>query len=52
MEKKWRRACAAADRTGVPFYILYQQCLKYQAEFFIEYIALDLLMDDNEVVVF
>ena len=47
-KKMARRACAAADRTGhAILHTLYQQCLKYQAEFFIEYIALDLLMDDN-----
>ena len=43
-----RRACAAADRTGhAILHTLYQQCLKHQAEFFVEYIVLDLLMDDN-----
>ena len=47
-----RRACAAADRTGhAILHTLYQQCLKYKAEFFIEYFALDLLMDDEGVVV-
>ena len=47
-KKMARRACAAADRTGhAILHTLYQQCLKYQAEFFVEYIALDLLMDDN-----
>jgi succinate dehydrogenase / fumarate reductase flavoprotein subunit len=45
-----RRACAAADRTGhAILHTLYQQCLKHQAEFFIEYYALDLLMDENGV---
>ena len=45
-----RRACAAADRTGhAILHTLYQQCLKHQAEFFIEYFALDLLMDDEGV---
>ena len=43
-----RRGCAAADRTGhAILHTLYQQCLKYKAEFFIEYFALDLLMDDE-----
>ncbi len=43
-----RRACAAADRTGhAILHTLYQQCLKHDAEFFIEYYALDLLMDKN-----
>ncbi len=41
-----RRACAAADRTGhAILHTLYQQCLKHKAEFFSEYIALDLLQD-------
>ncbi len=43
-----RRACAAADRTGhAILHTLYQQCLKHDAEFFVEYFALDLLMDEN-----
>ena len=43
-----RRACAAADRTGhAILHTLYQQCLKYQAEFHIEYFVLDLLMTDD-----
>jgi succinate dehydrogenase / fumarate reductase flavoprotein subunit len=42
------RTCAAADRTGhAILHTLYQQCLKHNTEFFIEYIALDLLMDDD-----
>ena len=45
-----RRACAAADRTGhAILHTLYQQCIKHQAEFFVEYFALDLLMDDEGV---
>ena len=40
------RACAAADRTGhAILHTLYQQCLKYDAKFFIEYFAIDLIMD-------
>jgi succinate dehydrogenase / fumarate reductase flavoprotein subunit len=40
------RACAAADRTGhAMLHTLYQQCLKHEAEFFIEYFAIDLIMD-------
>ncbi|MEA4839091.1 MAG: succinate dehydrogenase flavoprotein subunit [Rhodospirillaceae bacterium] len=40
------RACAAADRTGhAILHTLYQQCLKHKAEFFVEYVALDLIMD-------
>ena len=40
------RACAAADRTGhAILHTLYQQSLKHDVEFFIEYFALDLIMD-------
>jgi succinate dehydrogenase / fumarate reductase flavoprotein subunit len=43
-----KRACAAADRTGhAMIHTLYQQCLKRQAEFFVEYFSLDLLMDEE-----
>ncbi|HZB93339.1 MAG TPA: succinate dehydrogenase flavoprotein subunit [Stellaceae bacterium] len=43
-----KRACAAADRTGhAIIHTLYQQSLKHNAEFFVEYFALDLLMDDE-----
>ncbi|TAN44994.1 MAG: FAD-binding protein, partial [Rhodospirillales bacterium] len=43
-----QRACAAADRTGhAILHTLYQQCLKHNAEFFVEYFALDLIMDDE-----
>ncbi|MDA0240780.1 MAG: succinate dehydrogenase flavoprotein subunit [Proteobacteria bacterium] len=42
------RACAAADRTGhAILHTLYQQCLKHEAEFFVEYFALDMIMDDD-----
>ena len=42
------RACAAADRTGhAIIHTLYQQCLRNQAEFFVEYFALDLIMDEE-----
>jgi succinate dehydrogenase / fumarate reductase, flavoprotein subunit len=42
------RACAAADRTGhAILHTLYQQSLKHKAEFFSEYFALDLIMDDD-----
>lgn len=41
-----QRTCAAADRTGhAILHALYQQSLKHQAEFFIEYFALDLIME-------
>ena len=43
-----QRTCAAADRTGhAILHTLYQQSLRHDAEFFIEYFALDLLMDDD-----
>ena len=42
------RACAAADRTGhAILHTLYQQCMKHNAEFFIEYFAIDLIMGDD-----
>ncbi len=42
------RACAAADRTGhAILHTLYQQSLKHEVEFFIEYFALDLIMDED-----
>jgi succinate dehydrogenase / fumarate reductase flavoprotein subunit len=41
-----QRTCAAADRTGhAMLHTLYQQSLKYDADFFIEYFAIDLIMD-------
>ena len=43
------RTCAAADRTGhAMLHTLYQQSIKHQAEFFIEYFAFDLIMEDGE----
>ncbi|NYZ14970.1 succinate dehydrogenase flavoprotein subunit [Azospirillum sp. RWY-5-1] len=45
-KKQAYRTCAAADRTGhAMLHTLYQQALKHEAEFFIEYFALDLIMD-------
>ena len=45
-----QRTCAAADRTGhAILHTLYRQSLKHNAEFFIEYFALDLIMDDEGV---
>ena len=42
------RTCAAADRTGhAILHTLYQQCLKHKAEFFVEYMVLDLVMDED-----
>ncbi len=43
-----QRTCAAADRTGhAMLHTLYGQCVKEETEFFIEYFALDLIMDDE-----
>ena len=43
-----QRTCAAADRTGhAMLHTLYQQSLKHDAEFYIEYFALDLIMDED-----
>ncbi|ABI56683.1 succinate dehydrogenase flavoprotein subunit [Alkalilimnicola ehrlichii MLHE-1] len=43
-----QRTCAAADRTGhAILHTLYQQALAHQAEFFIEYFAIDLIMEDD-----
>jgi succinate dehydrogenase / fumarate reductase flavoprotein subunit len=45
-----QRTCAAADRTGhAILHTLYQQSLKHDARFFIEYFALDLIMDADGV---
>lgn len=42
------RTCAAADRTGhAILHSLYQQSLKHKAKFFIEYFAIDLIMNDK-----
>jgi len=42
------RTCAAADRTGhAILHTLYQQSLQFKAEYFIEYFALDLIMDEE-----
>jgi succinate dehydrogenase / fumarate reductase flavoprotein subunit len=44
-----QRTCAAADRTGhAMLHTLYQQSLKHAANFFIEYFALDLVMEDGQ----
>jgi len=43
-----QRTCAAADRTGhAMLHALYQQSLKYDADFYVEYFALDLIMEDG-----
>ncbi len=48
-EGQAQRTCAAADRTGhAILHTLYQQALKHRAEFFIEYFAVDLIMQDDQ----
>ena len=43
-----QRTCAAADRTGhAMLHTLYQQSLKHDAEFYVEYFAIDLIMEDG-----
>jgi succinate dehydrogenase / fumarate reductase flavoprotein subunit len=43
-----QRTCAAADKTGhAILHTLYQQSLKHNAEFFVEFIVLDLIMEDG-----
>jgi succinate dehydrogenase / fumarate reductase flavoprotein subunit len=43
-----QRTCAAADRTGhAMLHTLYQQSLKNNAEFFVEFFAIDLIMEDG-----
>ncbi len=44
-----QRTCAAADRTGhAMLHTLYQQSLKHQAQFYVEYFAIDLIMEHGE----
>ncbi|HLU92394.1 MAG TPA: succinate dehydrogenase flavoprotein subunit, partial [Pedomonas sp.] len=44
-----QRTCAAADRTGhAMLHALYQQSLKHESDFYIEYFALDLIMVNGE----
>ncbi len=44
-----QRTCAAADRTGhAMLHTLYQQSIRHQAQFFVEYFAIDLVMQDGE----
>jgi len=44
-----QRTCAAADRTGhAMLHTLYQQSLRHDARFFIEYFAIDLIMERGE----
>ena len=43
-----QRTCAAADRTGhAMLHALYQQSLKYNSDFYVEYFALDLIMENG-----
>ncbi len=43
-----QRTCAAADRTGhAMLHTLYQQSIRHAATFFIEYFAIDLMMDEG-----
>jgi succinate dehydrogenase / fumarate reductase flavoprotein subunit len=43
-----QRTAAAADRTGhAMLHALYQQSLKYNTDFFVEYFALDLIMENG-----
>jgi succinate dehydrogenase / fumarate reductase, flavoprotein subunit len=43
-----QRTCAAADRTGhAMLHTMYGQALRHSVEFFIEYFALDLIMDEG-----
>jgi succinate dehydrogenase / fumarate reductase, flavoprotein subunit len=43
-----QRTCAAADRTGhAMLHTMYGQSLRYDVEFFVEYFALDLIMDED-----
>src|SRR5260221_11155267 len=43
-----QRPCAADDRTGhAMLHTLYSQSLKYDADFFIEYFAIDLIMENG-----
>ncbi len=45
-----KRACAAADRTGhAILHTLYQQSLKHKAQFFNEFFAIDLIMDEEGI---
>ncbi len=49
-KKTIRRTAAAADRTGhAILHTLYQQALKHKVDFFDEFFALDLIMDDDGV---
>ncbi|WP_310670229.1 FAD-binding protein, partial [Burkholderia multivorans] len=51
-EKPVQRACAAADRTGhALLHTLYQQNVEAKTQFFVEWMALDLIRDaDGDVL--
>src|SRR6187397_1448588 len=43
-----QRTCAAADRTGhAMLHTMYRQAMRHSAEFYIEFFAIDLIMDDE-----
>jgi succinate dehydrogenase / fumarate reductase flavoprotein subunit len=45
-----QRTCAAADRTGhAILHTLYGQCVRHEVNFFVEYFALDLIVEDGAV---
>jgi len=51
-EKAVQRACAAADRTGhAMLHTLYQRNVRAKTNFFVEWLALDLIRDDEGDVV-
>src|ERR1700693_5933006 len=44
-----QRTCAAADRTGhARLHTLYQQAIRHEAQFYVEFFAIDLLMEQHE----
>jgi len=46
-----QRTCAAADRTGhAILHTLYGQCVKHEVNFFVEFFALDLIVEDGAVL--
>ena len=50
-ETQAERTCCVVDRTGhAILHTLYQQCLKHETQFFIEYFALDLIMEGDNCV--
>src|ERR1700761_2070768 len=47
-KRQAQRTCAAADRTGhAMLHTMYGQALRHSAEFYIEYFAIDLIMDEE-----